>query len=137
MSCSFELVFPDKLQLTCEHKINKKMVINTLYLSVSEFPQGTDKDRGEQRKNILRMSEKMCEHLYARVHLLVHMQEKVETSKRDEDGRRLQSGISTVIVPEAALSGTIPRRPPDATATAGMPVPQDIHCEMIQSELSE
>jgi len=56
---------------------------------------------------------------------------------RDEDGRRLQSGSNSVIAPEAALSGTIPHCPPNATATAEMPVPQDIHCAMIQSELGE
>lgn len=40
--------------------------------------------------------------------------------KRNEEeyGRRLQSGSSSVIVPEAALSGTIPHRPPRKTATA-------------------
>lgn len=57
--------------------------------------------------------------------------------ERDEDGRRLQSGTCSVIVPEAALSGTIPHRPPNATATAEMPVRQDIGSEMIQRELSE
>lgn len=39
-------------------------------------------------------------------------------------------------MPEAALSGTIPHRPPNARATAEMPVRQDIQCEMIQSEQS-
>lgn len=36
--------------------------------------------------------------------------------RREEDGRRLQSGAGSVIVPEAALSGTTPIRPPNATA---------------------
>lgn len=40
-------------------------------------------------------------------------------------------------MPEAALSGTIPHRPPNATATAEMPVRQDIGSEMIQREPSE
>lgn len=39
-------------------------------------------------------------------------------------------------MPEAALSGTIPYRPPNATATVEMPVQQDIQCEVIQRELS-
>lgn len=34
----------------------------------------------EQRGGILYVSEGMCEHLYACVRLLVHMQENVETS---------------------------------------------------------
>lgn len=39
-------------------------------------------------------------------------------------------------MPEAALSGTIPYRPPNATATVEMPVRQDIQCEVIQREQS-
>lgn len=53
-----------------------------------------------------------------------------------EKKKRLQSASSSVKMPEAALSGTIPYRPPNATATVEMPVRQDIQCEVIQRELS-
>lgn len=72
-------------------------------------------------------------------HRLVHMPQdtaNVGKKRRDEDGRRLQSASSSVIMPEAALSGTIPYRPPNSTATVEMPVQQDIQCEVIQRELS-
>lgn len=65
------------------------------------------------------------------------MWKAVRERERDEDGRRLQPGSSSVTAPEAALSGTIPHRPANATATAEMPVRQDTQCETIQSEPSE
>lgn len=123
------MLFKIQLQLTHELRINKNS--NQYLVSECECISTRDKYGGEQRRNILYVSERMCEHLYACGRLQVCTQKNVETSKRDEDGRRLQSGTSSVIAPEAALSGTIPHRPPNATATAEMPVPQDIHHEMI------
>lgn len=69
---------------------------------------------------------------------LAHIQDAANMGgkKRDEDRRRLHSSSSSVIVPEAALSGTIPYRQPNATATAKMPVQQHIQCEVIQREPS-
>lgn len=94
---------------------------------------------GQQRRNSLyvRETESICMHVCVCWSTCKKQQMWKEVRERDEDGRRLQSGSSSVIAPEAALSGTIPHRPPNATATAEMPVRQDIQCEMIQSELRE
>lgn len=60
--------------------------------------------------------KRTCENLYgARAHV---PSSKQNERGGDEDRRRLQSGACSVIVPEAALSGTIPQSPPSATATA-------------------
>lgn len=85
---------------------------------------------GQQRRKICRWVRECIRSMCALSSIGLHANENVEMNERDEDGRRLQWGSSTVIVPEAALSGTIPQRPLYATATAEMPEWHDIHSEL-------